>query len=97
MTYLTHLECSLCGKQYNADELHTLCRDCQRPLLVRYDLVTAKAEWDRDAIASREPNMWRYREVLPIRDENKAIKLGEGYTPLLHARRLGNENGMSHL
>ena len=97
MTYLTHLECSLCGKDYNADELHTLCPDCQRPLLVRYDLETARAEWDRDAIAGREPNMWRYQEVLPIRDGSKAIKLGEGYTPLLHAKRLGNENGMSQL
>lgn len=97
MSYLSHLECALCGKRYNADELHTLCPKCQRPLLARYDLETAKKEWDRGSLQGREANMWRYREVLPVRDEKNAIKLGEGYTPILHARRLGETLGMQNL
>jgi threonine synthase len=97
MNHLTHLECALCGKHYIADELHTLCPDCDRPLLARYDLAAVRAVWDRDSLAARQPNLWRYREVLPIRDEGKAIELGEGYTPLLHARRLGEALGLPQL
>jgi threonine synthase len=97
MNYLSHLECSLCGKQYTAEDLHTLCPDCKRPLLTRYDLEAARSAWDRDSLAIREPTLWRYREVLPVRDESKAVKLGEGYTPLFHARRLGQAMGLPHL
>ncbi len=97
MSYLTHLECSLCDKRYAADDLHTLCPDCNRPLLARYDLAAARVGWDRDSLATREPTLWRYREVLPVRDEGRAIKLGEGYTPLLHARRFGGAMGLPHL
>jgi threonine synthase len=97
MTHLSHLECSLCGRHYSIDELHTVCLDCQRPLLVRYDLDAARAAWDRDALATREATLWRYREVLPVRDERQEIKLGEGYTPLLPARRLGEELGLPYL
>ena len=97
MNYLSHLECALCGNEYNADELQTLCPECQRPLLARYDLETAKKEWNRDSLQGREANMWRYREVLPVRDEKNAIKLGEGYTPILHAQRLGETLGMQNL
>jgi threonine synthase len=97
MSYFSHLECSLCGKQYAAGDLHTLCPDCKRPLLARYDLAAARGAWDRDSLAIREPTLWRYREVLPVRDESKAVKLGEGYTPLLHARRLGQAMGLPHL
>ncbi len=97
MSYLTFLECALCSKQYNADTVQTLCPECKRPLLARYDLEAAKKNWDRDCLSTREPNMWRYREVLPVRDESKAIKLGEGFTPLLSAQRLGDSLGMQNL
>jgi threonine synthase len=97
MSYFSHLECSLCGKHYAADDLHTLCPDCKRPLLARYDLAAARGAWDRDSLAIREPTLWRYREVLPVRDESKAVKLGEGYTPLFHAQRLGQALDLPHL
>lgn len=97
MSYLTHLECSLCGRRYDADAVQTLCADCKRPLLARYDLGRARREWDRDSLTAREPTMWRYREALPVRDPRHAIGLGEGYTPLLRARRLGETLGLPHL
>jgi len=97
MTYLTHLACSLCGQRYEADELKTLCSDCDRPLLAHYDLEAVRSAWHRHSLAGREPTLWRYREVLPVRDQSKAVKLGEGYTPLLHARRLGQALGLPHL
>jgi threonine synthase len=96
MTYLAHLECSLCGKEYDADRLQGMCTECARPLLARYDLEETKA-LDRDALITREPTMWRYRALLPVRDEGAMVSLGEGFTPLLHAQRLGRELGLPHL
>jgi len=97
MSYLTHLECSRCGKHYAADERQTLCPACARPLLARYDLESIRGSWDRDALRTRPETLWRYREVLPVRDERQAVQLGEGYTPLVHARRLGEALGLPHL
>lgn len=97
MTFLTHLECSLCGGQFDADQVHTVCTDCQRPLLARYDLAAARESWERRSLLTREPTLWRYREVLPVREASAAISLGEGYTPLLHAPRLGAELGLRSL
>jgi len=96
MNYLTHLECALCGKTYKADKLQGMCPDCARPLLARYDLEAAGSR-GRDALITREPTMWRYRALLPVRDEQKVVNLGEGFTPLLHANRLGSEMGLPHL
>ena len=97
MTTLSHLECALCSQAYPADQLQTVCPRCQRPLLARYDMAAARAGWDRDALAGREPTLWRYREILPVRDGRYAISLGEGFTPLLPADRLGEALGMRHL
>jgi threonine synthase len=96
MTYLTHLECSLCGKRYEADRLQWLCSDCARPLLARYDLAAARAA-GREALVDDEPTMWRYRALLPVQDRRAEVSLGEGFTPLLRARRLGEELGLAHL
>ena len=96
MNYLTHLECSLCGKEYEADRLQGMCPDCARPLLARYDLKAAKSA-QRDTLITDEPTMWRYRALLPVQDERYVVSLGEGFTPLLHAKRLGEELGLPHL
>jgi threonine synthase len=97
MSALSHLECALCGRRYPADVLQTLCPPCQRPLLARYDLAAVRDRWDREALMGREPTLWRYREVLPVRDDRYIVSLGEGYTPLLPARRLGEALEMPHL
>jgi threonine synthase len=96
MTYLTYLECSLCGKEYDPDRLQGVCPDCARPLLARYDLEKAKA-LGRDALIRPEPTMWRYRTLLPVRNEGAVVNLGEGWTPLLRATRLGGELELPHL
>jgi threonine synthase len=86
---VTHLECALCGLEHEARRLHNLCRACGKPLLVRYDLERSKTTLTKESLAARRPDLWRYREVLPVdRDEN-IISLGEGWTPLLRAARLG--------
>ena len=85
---VTHLECALCGLGHEANTLQNLCTECGKPLLVRYDLTKAAKTLTPDSLQSRESSMWRYREVLPIRDEENIISFGEGWTPLLKADRL---------
>ena len=82
----THLECGVCGRHYPADELIGMCVDCQRPLLARYDLAKAAKTLSLATLAGRRSDLWRYHEVLPVRDKKFRILLGEGYTPLIKAR-----------
>ena len=98
MSYFTHLECgSGCGAgPFDPRERHFLCPSCGLPLLARYDLAAAKA-WKRESLAGREPTMWRYREMLPLLPGDTPVTLGEGFTPLLHARRLGAALGLDQL
>jgi len=77
--------------------LHNLCTQCGKPLLVRYDLKRAAASLTKESLALREPDLWRYREVLPVDREENVIKLGEGFTPLVHASRLGTQLGLRQL
>jgi threonine synthase len=86
---LTHLECGLCGKHYAANQLINLCKECGKPLLARYDLQQAAQSLNKVSLAQREPSLWRYEEVLPVQNDWAMLKLGEGWTPLHHARRLG--------
>ncbi len=81
-TFVTHLECSLTGERYDADRLHGLSR-AGRPLLVRYDLDGVKAAVSRDALGARDTDMWRWRELLPVRHTGNVVSLGEIETPLI--------------
>jgi threonine synthase len=81
-TFVTHLECSETGERYPADEIHNLSR-AGKPLLVRYDLAGVKKALSKDALARREPDLWRYRELLPVRHVQDIVSLGEAMTPLL--------------
>src|SRR5258705_12608633 len=94
---VTHLECALCGLKHEARRLLNLCRECGKPLLVRYDLDLAKQTLTKESLASRRPDLWRYREVLPVESDDNIVSLGEGWTPLLPARRLGKEVGIREL
>ncbi len=97
MSFFSHLECSVpCGAPtLDPRAIHHLCV-CGAPLLARYDLDKARA-WRRESLAGREPNMWRYREMLPLFDGESPITLGEGFTPLLHAKALGATLGLDRL
>ena len=90
---LSHLECGYCGKQYDADQLINLCTECGKPLLVRYDLNEAAMSMTKEALAERESSLWRYEEILPVRTSEAMLRLQEGWTPLSHADRLGDEIG----
>jgi threonine synthase len=96
-TFVTHLECANCGQHYSATELHNLCTACQRPLWVRYDLDALKKAFDKKALFGRPPTMWRYLEILPMRDPANIVSLTETITPILETRRLGTEFGVKNL
>ena len=85
MSFLTHLECSRCGVACDAERLWNVCPADGKPLLARYDLEAAARPLDREALRRREPSMWRWRELLPVRDPEQIVTLGEGGTPLLRA------------
>jgi len=92
----THLECArtACLERTPHTRLSNLCPACSSPLLARYDLETARKTLNLATLANRVGSMWRYEEVLP---EGPAVTLGEGMTPLVHARRLGEAMGLEHL
>ncbi len=94
---VTHLECGACGLRHEARRLHNLCTKCAKPLLVRYDLARAAKSLTKQSLAGRRPDLWRYLEVLPVEQESNIVSLGEGLTPLLHAKNLGAKLGMSRL
>ena len=96
MTTLTHLECSLCGKAYEAGKPHGRC-GCGGILLVRYDLQNARLGWSREWLDHAPPTMWRYAPLMPSADLGSVISLGEGMTPLVRARRLGPVIGVTNL
>ncbi len=97
MLYLTHLECTLCGARYSHRELQSLCPTCARPLYARYDLEAVRAAVSKPDLSGREASLWRYRELLPAGENAERISLGEGWTPLLPAPRLGARLGLGDL
>ena len=87
-SYLSQLECSRCHRQYDADQLHNAGPCCARPLLAMYDLTSLARDLAPGEIAGREATMWRYHELLPVREAHSVLTLGEGMTPLLATPRL---------
>src|SRR2546426_5912716 len=94
---VNHLECAACGLRHEARRLHNLCGECGKPLLVRYDLKRAAASLTKESLPGRGPDLWRYREVLPVESDENVVTFGEGYTPLVHASRLGAQLGLKEL
>jgi threonine synthase len=87
-TFVTHLECSLTGERYEADRLHGLSR-AGRPLLVRYDLDAVGKSLSRTTLSGRETDLWRWRELLPVRRTESIVSLGEIETPLVPISHFG--------
>ena len=94
--YVTHLECSKTGKKYEPNKLYNLS-EAGKPLLVRYDLKMAARTLTKESLKKRVSSLWRYREVLPVINDENIVTLGEGWTPLIHAKRLGEQFGMPEL
>jgi threonine synthase len=96
MSFLLHLECTHCGRTFNADALHGACPDDGRPLYARYDLDALARQVRREDLRDREASLWRYREFLPVRDPGHIVTLGEGWTPFVPLTRLARAWGLAH-
>jgi threonine synthase len=95
-SYLDHLECPRCHTRYDAEQEAHLC-SCGSPLLARYDLSAVQRDLTREEIRTREPTLWRYHELLPVRSAGAIVSLGEGMTPLLRTPRIGSRLGIEQL
>jgi threonine synthase len=93
--FVTHLESALDGTVLPADRAQSLHKD--RPLWVRYDLERVKRAMTKELVGSRPPSLWRYRELLPYRDESEVVSLGETVTPLVRCPRLGERFGLTNV
>jgi threonine synthase len=95
-SFLTHLDCPRCGRTHDADRLTGLCT-CGGPLLARYDLDGVRSAITPAALAERPETLWRYHELLPVRDPANIVGFGEGMTPLLAMPRLAAKVGVREL
>jgi threonine synthase len=95
-SYVSHLHCPKCQKTYDTNQKHQLC-ECGSPLLVAYNLDALHKDLTPEMIANREPNLWRYHELLPVENPEHIVSLGEGMTPLLPMPRLGKDMDIEQL
>jgi threonine synthase len=91
-TFVTHLECSATGERHEADVVHGLSRE-GKPLLVRYDLDGVRGALTKASLADRPRDLWRWRELLPVRKTSDIVSLGECETPLIDLPKLGKRHG----
>jgi len=97
MAFLTHVECTVCGRHHDPKRLLAVCERCGQMLAARYDLPRVAASVTKDALSGRPPGMYRFRELTPLDDGEVPVTLGEGGTPLLPLARLGAHLGLRHL
>ncbi|HZY10137.1 MAG TPA: threonine synthase [Bacteroidota bacterium] len=96
-TFYSCLNCSTCKQTHSPDVLHTVCARCGKALFAEYDLDDARKRITRDSFSAVDGTMWRYREMLPVFDDLAIVSLGEGWTPVLHLKKLGDEMGLPNL
>ncbi|WP_082235690.1 threonine synthase [Halobacillus massiliensis] len=95
-SYMSHLYCPKCSKTYSADEENHLCT-CGSPLLVDYKLEELSKVFSPDNLVKRQPDLWRYHELLPVKEEENKVSLGEGMTPLIKCPSLGTNMDIPNL
>jgi threonine synthase len=95
-TFVTHLECAATGERYPADQIHNLSH-AGKPLLVRYDLDGVRENLSKEALSRRAPDLWRYRELLPVRRLADIVSLGEAMTPIVPLPKLAAKLGATEI
>src|SRR5688572_18474813 len=97
MSFVSHVECTICGHRHDPKRTLTVCEQCGQMLAVRYDLARVKAAVTKDALRPRPPGMYRFRELTPLAAGEEPVTLGEGGTPLLALPRLAQHLGLRHV
>src|SRR5882762_5468920 len=96
-SFLSYLECTACGLRHDAEQLQTVCTACGKVLFARYDLDGVRGAVRPEEFGGRRWDMWRYWELLPVRQPENVISLGEGMTPLVAIRAEASQAlGMEH-
>lgn len=96
-SYLSHLSCSRCGRTFSAENGMLTCPWCGSPLLAQYDLSAVRRSLTKSELSARPQALWRYHELLPVRDERHIVTLGESFTPIVPLLASGRDMGLSHL
>jgi threonine synthase len=97
MSFVSHVECTICGHRHDAQRALSVCERCGQMLAVRYDLARVKAAVSPEALRGRPPGMYRFRELTPLDEGETPVTLGEGGTPLLELPRLARHFGLRHV
>jgi threonine synthase len=97
MSFVSHVECTVCGRSHDPKRLLTVCESCGQMLAVRYDLERVRTSVSRDALRTRPPGMYRFRELTPLDDGEAPVTVGEGGTPILPLPRLAAHFGLRHV
>jgi threonine synthase len=97
VNFVSHIECTFCGQEHDPKRVLSVCEQCGQMLAVRYDLERVKASLTKDALRSRPPGMYRFRELTPLDEDEEPVTLGEGGTPLLPLPRLATYLGLRHV
>lgn len=95
-SYVSHLYCPKCERTHSTKEKHQLC-ECGSPLLVAYDMDALKKAFQPEHLQGRNPDLWRYHELLPVQKEENVVSLGEGMTPMLSMKTIGKDMDLSNL
>ncbi|MFB5664201.1 threonine synthase [Alteribacillus sp. HJP-4] len=95
-SYVSHLYCPKCQNTYSVDEPANLC-SCGSPLLVAYDMDALKVHFRKESVIGRQPDLWRYHELLPVKKEANIVSFGEGMTPLLEMKKIEKELDIAQL
>src|SRR3989441_7712681 len=97
MSFVSHVECTICGHRHDAKRVLSVCEQCGQMLAVRYDLEQVNKHVTKEALRARPPGMYRFRELTPLDEDETPVTLGEGSTPLLALRRLAAHFGLRHV
>src|SRR3989442_9983247 len=97
MSFVSHVECTICGPRHDAKRVLSVCEQCGQMLAVRYDLEQVNKHVTKEAVRARPPGMYRFRELTPLDEDETPVTLGEGSTPLLALRRLAAHFGLRHV
>ena len=95
--FVSRLECPRCGQFHSAGDVQTVCAACGAPLLVAYELDAARTSLRPADLQSRPPDIWRYREFLPVRNLRNVVSLGETITPVIRIGSVARDLGVEQL
>lgn len=96
---ISHLECTYCGEKFSENKVFKLCplENCGKVLFPRYKLDKPNSHKVFNDLKNRKPNMWRYKEFMPVKDDKNIVSLGEGFTPLIDCEKLSYNLGIKQI